>query len=388
MRALVAFDKFKDSLVSERACEIAAEAINAALPGCETDLCPLTDGGEGFARILTRAAGGTISACEATGPLGATVAASFGIVPLGKIRRGAAARLGLPQTETGGSLAIIEMASASGLALVPRGMRDPMRASSAGTGDLIRAAAAAGARAVLLGVGGSATHDLGLGALGALGVRFVGASGEALCGLVPADWGSIAGVDGRAWDEVPQILIACDVTNPLLGPNGALAVYGPQKGLRPEDAAWLEGQSARLAGMLCRHFGRPAAFESMPGAGAAGGIAFGLMAGAGATLLPGFDVVASWVDLEERLAAADLVLTGEGRFDESSMSGKGPGSIVQRALARGKQVHVFAGEVSLSREIPGLHTHAISPREMELSVALVRAPDLLRECVRRALCAR
>ncbi|MGA7725855.1 MAG: glycerate kinase, partial [Opitutaceae bacterium] len=149
MRALVAFDKFKDSLVSERACEIAAEAINAALPGCETDLCPLTDGGEGFARILTRAAGGTISACEVTGPLGATVAASFGIVPLGKIRRGAALRLGLPPTETGGTLAIIEMASASGLALVPRGMRDPMRASSAGTGDLIRAAAAAGARAIL-----------------------------------------------------------------------------------------------------------------------------------------------------------------------------------------------------------------------------------------------
>ena len=142
---------------------------------------------------------------------------------------------------------------------------------------------------------------------------------KALRSLVPADWGSIAGVDGRAWDEVPQILIACDVTNPLLGPNGALAVYGPQKGLRPEDAAWLEGQSARLAGMLCRHFGRPPALESMPGAGAAGGIAFGLMAGAGATLLPGFDVVASWVDLEERLAAARR--GHGGRVVETDLSG-------------------------------------------------------------------
>jgi glycerate 2-kinase len=204
-------------------------AINAALPGWETDLCPLTDGGEGFARILTRAAGGTISACEVTDPWGrrsprrlaSCRSAGYGAGP----PRGSAG----PKRKPGGPCD-----HRNGLGKrarpAPAGMRDPMRASSAGTGQLIRAAGAAGARAILLGVGGSATHDLGLGALGALGVEFVGASGEALCGLVPADWGSIAGDRrARAWDEVPQILIACDVENPLLGPRGAGRLRPPER---------------------------------------------------------------------------------------------------------------------------------------------------------------
>ncbi len=167
-----------------------------------------------------------------------------------------------------------------------------------------------------------------------------------------------------------------------MGRNGAAAVYGPQKGLRPEDAAFLEEQSERIARMLCGHFGRPMGLAAEPGAGAAGGIAFGLMAGAGARLLPGFDLVASWIDLDARIAAADIVFTGEGRFDETSLSGKGPGSVACRALALGKPVHVFAGQVGLARSIPGLFVHAITPAAAPLDSAMAEAPTLLSESVR------
>jgi glycerate 2-kinase len=180
-------------------------------------------------------------------------------------------------------------------------------------------------------------------------------------------------------------VIACDVENPLLGRQGALAVYGPQKGLKPADADQLEEETSRVAGMMCRCFGKPEELCSRPGSGAAGGIAFGLMAAANARLLPGFDFVSSWIDLNDRLSAADMVVTGEGRFDESSLSGKGPGTIVRRALAQGKLVHVFAGEVALAKKIPGLLTHAISPDGMPLAKALADAPALLSEAVRTAL---
>jgi glycerate kinase len=284
-----------------------------------------------------------------------------------------------------GPVAVVEMASASGLALLEPGLRDPMRASSLGTGEILRAAAGAGAGTILLGVGGSATHDLGLGAVGALGVRFSGAAGEALDPLVPADWPLLRAIGGRIPEGFPPILIACDVDNPLVGPRGALAVYGRQKGLRPGDEAALEAGTARVAELVCGQFGRPRDLVNLPGAGAAGGIAFGLMAVAGARLLPGFPLVSAWLDLDRRMDEADMVITGEGRFDDSSLSGKGPGSVARRALALGKRVHVFAGEVSLSSGVPGLITHAVTPPGMGLAEALARAPDLLSDSIRLAV---
>jgi glycerate kinase len=385
MRVLVAFDKFKDSISAQQACDLAAAAILSARGGWELDPCPLTDGGEGFAEILTRSAGGGSRRLDVTGPRGGRVAASYGIVPVERIPERARAMLGAAAARPGGAVAVVEMASASGLALLAREERDLTRASSVGTGELIRAAAAAGARAVLLGVGGSASHDLGLGALSAMGVRLEGPAGEALGAVVPADWGLLRKISGRIPEGFPPMLIACDVDNPLLGRRGALAVYGPQKGLRPADAAGLEAQTRKVASMVCGHFGRPEELSKRPGAGAAGGIAFGLMAAADATLLPGFDLVSAWIDLDDRLSAADLVVTGEGRFDESSLSGKGPGAVARRALAQGKIVHVFAGEVALARRIPGLFTHAITPPGMALADALERAPRLLTEAVELAL---
>jgi glycerate kinase len=384
MRVLVAFDKFKDSISARKACDIAAASIASAHIGCESDRCPLSDGGEGFMEILTSSAGGTETRLEVDGPRGAKVTASFGMIPISRIPPGARAWLDCAAGAPDGWIAVVEMASASGLALVDTAMRDPLKATSIGTGQLIRAASEAGARAILLGVGGSATHDLGLGALGALGIRYLGAGGSGLGPLIPGDWHLVRSIAGRLPVSMPPILIACDVDNPLLGPRGALSVYGPQKGLARAAAADLEAESARMAAMLGRHFGRADDLAATPGAGAAGGIAFGLMAAAGATLLPGFELVASWLDLDRRVAAADLVLTGEGCFDETSLSGKGPGSLVRRALAQGKAVHVFAGEVTLGKKIPGLSTHVITPSGTPLAEALAEAPAFLSEAVSRA----
>ena len=309
MRVLLAFDKFKDSLTAPQACAAAAAALRERHPDWSLDECPLADGGEGFAPILTRAAGGVPLMHEVAGPRGRPVAAGFGLVPLANIPSAARALLKIQNREPkieNPQVAVIEMAAASGLALLPDDQRDPWQTTSQGTGELIAEAARRGVAAVLLGVGGSATNDLGLGALSALGLGFADESGAPLTPPAPAHWARIQRLTGTVPAELPPIFIACDVTNPLLGPQGATAVYGPQKGLLPADLAGLEHECARLGLMLCNHCGKPDALMAAPGAGAAGGIAFGLMAAAGARLLSGFDLVSAWLDLERRIAAADL----------------------------------------------------------------------------------
>ncbi|MFZ9682530.1 MAG: glycerate kinase, partial [Cephaloticoccus sp.] len=203
---------------------------------------------------------------------------------------------------------------------------------------------------------------------------------------VPAAWDQIQKLEGRV--HAPVIRIACDVPNPLLGPQGCSAVYGPQKGLAAADLPRMETAAARLAGMLCAHTGAPESALAAPGAGAAGGIAFGFMTAAGARLLPGADFVAAWLDLETKLAATDLVITGEGRFDASSLSGKGPGALALRALALGKPVHVFAGQIAPPPNPPAaLHLHAITPAGMPLAEALTAAPQLLKQAVQTTFAA-
>jgi len=384
MRVLVACDKFKDALTAPRACAVIAATLREMRPDWSTDLCPLADGGEGFADILTRAAGGRIVSLTVTGPRGAPQTAGFGLVALDRIPAAARARLDLPApTPAGATVAVIEMATASGLALLAPEERDPWQTTTAGTGELIRAAAQQGVAAILLGVGGSATNDLGLGALDALGLRCVDRHGAPIHPPIPARWADVVRLTGRVAPDLPPIRIACDVTNPLLGARGAAAVYGPQKGLRPADLARLDGLGARLGLTLCHHCGQPDALMEAPGAGAAGGIAFGLMVGAGARLLPGADLVEAWLDLGSRVAAADLVITGEGRFDDSSLSGKGPGAVAARALTMGKRVQVFAGQVQVTQPPPGLRLHAITPPGLPLAQALKAAPDLLAAAVRQ-----
>lgn len=381
MRVLLAFDKFKDSMTAREACDLAAHAIRAKHPEWTIDRCPLADGGEGFCEILTHAADGYLTASSVSGPLGDLVQAQLGFVPVKNIPAAARnllrfsaeppARVASPAAQAMPTVAVIEMATASGLALLEPEDRNPWQTSTFGTGELMRTAAELGATGILLGVGGSATNDLGLGALAALGLEFRTTEGDRVEMPIPEEWTRIADIGGRLLPGLPPVRIACDVTNPLLGAQGATAIYGPQKGLRSQDVARLDQECARLGRMLCARLGKPDTLMAAPGAGAAGGIAFGLMAATGAELLPGSDLVSTWLDLEGRLAAADLVLTGEGRFDDSSLSGKGPGALALRALALGKTVHVLAGQSAVTTLPPGLAVHAITPAGTGLSVALL-----------------
>ena len=382
-RVLLAFDKFKDALTAQQAGEAVAAALREQQPGWTLDLAPLADGGEGFSAILTQAVKGREVTSIATGPRGGRQPAGFGVVPVSVIPAGVRAQLQLSgEANAGATVAVIEMAAISGLALLPQDQRDPWETTTCGTGELMREAAAAGAVVILLGVGGSATNDLGLGALAALGLEFTDAAGQPVHPPVPAEWSRIVRISGRVSATLPPVYIACDVTNPLLGPRGAAAVYGPQKGLRSADHARLEQETERIANLLCAHCGQPGSLKDWPGAGAAGGISFGLMAAAGARLLPGFDLVSAWLDLETKLAAADIVITGEGRFDESSLEGKGPGAVAARALALGKTVHVFAGQIAAASR-PGLTLHAITPPGTPLGQALRGAPANLAAAARR-----
>ena len=381
-RVLIAFDKFKDALTSQQACTVAATALRTIHPDWSLDLCPLTDGGEGFCETLTQATQGRIEQLKCSGPRGEPVNAPIGYITANKLPAVVRGQLGLDSITT---LAVIEMAVASGLALLPPDQRDPWQTGSFGTGQLIKAASQTGAAAILLGVGGSATNDLGFGALAALGFKFRDANGNFIEQPTPSTWDKIAGIERDTARALPPIFIACDVTNPLLGPAGATATFGPQKGLRAADFARLEAQAARLAAMLCADCGQPFTLSSLPGTGAAGGISFGLMVAFGAKLVSGFDLVSGWLDLPARVAHADLVLTGEGRFDRTSLGGKGPGSLVTVARQLGKHVHVFAGSLGPpenSPELAGVKAHAITPADLPLREALPRSAELLATAVR------
>jgi glycerate kinase len=370
MHVVLAFDKFKDALSAEEAGAVVARALRARYADWTFDVCPLTDGGEGFAEILTKAAGGKMQSVKVTGPGGAVVTARYGLVAARRIPAAALAMLNLPALPAKARIAVVEMAQASGLALLPADQRDPWRTTTRGTGQIIQAAMDAGARAIVLGVGGSATHDLGLGALSALGFQFRQSNSRILRSVAPTAWARLARVTRRRGPEIPPIRIACDVANPLLGPRGAAKIYAPQKGLRSADYLRLEHESARIAALLMKVCAAPAHLCDVPGTGAAGGLAFGLICALGAELLPGFALVAAWLKVEARLSAADIVVTGEGRFDESSFAGKGPGSIAQRALAMGKPVHVFAGRIDPLPMRAGLKLHPITPPGHGLPEAL------------------
>lgn len=380
MRVLIAFDKFKDALTAPEACAITRDAIAAKHPDWICDLCPLADGGEGFSSILTHAAGGTWHEVATIGPLRTPCDAGFGLVDLSQLPLAVQKRLDLGSISR---LAVIEMASASGIQSLTAAQRDPWQTDTTGTGQVIRAAIDAGAEAILLGVGGSATHDVGLGALTALGWTAQNADGDAQSAIHPASWSTITKLTPPSAD-LPPIRIACDVSNPLLGPRGAATVFGPQKGLTPDRLPALEAETARIAQLIGIAVNRPG-LESTPGAGAAGGIAFGFLAAAQAKLVPGFDLVEEWLDLGPKVTAADLIITGEGRFDDSSLEGKGPGSLTHRATAAGKPIKIFAGAVDVTHPPTDCEITAITPAGIDLPTALAQAAKYLAESVRKRL---
>lgn len=385
MRYLVAFDKFKDCMSAERACEVAKTAILRASPSAEVETAPLTDGGEGFCRILTRAVGGRFETVSVTGPCGEARDASVGFVNIGSLPEQVRGTLEL-DTQSG-ELAVVEMAEASGLWCVPNDRRDPWKATSRGTGEMIAYAAKRGAKGILLGIGGSATCDLGLGALEALGLGCVAGS-VSVHGIVPERWSALTDFRGEIM-PLPPIYVACDVANPLLGAAGAAAVFGPQKGLMLSDVAHMDGEMERVGRILLHHFRSDENQLLAPSGGAAGGLGFGLRAALGVPFISGIELVWQWLDMKRRVVLADVVMTGEGRFDSSSLSGKGPGEIIRRAAISGKRAVLFAGSVDRAA-IPLFDTRmgasvelcAITPECMSLADALKQGELLLADSVK------
>ena len=338
MKIVIAPDSYKESLTAlEVATEIEA-GFREILPDAEYIKLPMADGGEGTVAAMVAATGGTLVEVGVTGPLGEPVKACYGLTGDGKT-------------------AVIEMAAASGLALVAPHLRNPLGTTSYGTGELIKAALDAGVCHLIIGIGGSATNDGGAGMLQALGVKLLDQEGcEIRFGggeLAKLDCIDISCIDARL--ESCRIEAACDVNNPLTGPNGASAVFGPQKGASPEMVASLDANLIRYASIINRDLG--VLVESVPGAGAAGGMGAALLAFLGAKLRPGIEIIMEALELETYLRDADLVITGEGRIDSQTIHGKTPIGVARLAKRYGMPVIGIAG--CLATEAGVVHKHGI-----------------------------
>lgn len=328
MHILIVPDSFKGSLSSTQVGERIRDGLRSVLPQASFRLLPVADGGEGTVEAVSAAAGGTAYSVQVAGPMGNPVSAQYAVLPDGT--------------------AVLEMAQASGLPLVPLPLRDPGRATTRGTGELISAALDQGCSRILIGIGGSATNDGGAGMARALGARFLDRNGQELAegggALEGLDRIDLSGLDPRL--ARAEFLVASDVTAPLCGPQGASLVFSPQKGASPQQAARLDRCLAHYGQVLEATFHRP--LVNLPGAGAAGGLGAGLMAFCNAQLQPGIDIIFDLLHLEQEAAQADLIVTGEGRIDATSATGKLLSGVGRLARQYQKPAIAFAGAVALA----------------------------------------
>lgn len=337
-KVVLAPNALKGSCTAAAAASAMARGVARALPDAALVELPVADGGDGLAEVLSQALGGEQRQVRVSGPR---------FDPLD------AALVWSAERRT----AVIEMALASGLALLPERDQNPGATTTLGTGELMRAALDLGAERIIVGLGGSATNDGGIGMAQALGWRFLDAAGQPV-EPVGGKLADIARIDGSARDarlDTVRIDAVCDVDNPLCGPRGAAAVYGPQKGASPEEIDALDASLAHLAALIERDLGRRVA--QVPGAGAAGGLGAGLLAFANARLLPGAELVLDLVELDRHLAGADLVLTAEGQIDGQTAQGKAPAAVAAHARAQGVPCIAIAGGVGA--DIAPLHTIGI-----------------------------
>ncbi len=372
LRILIAPSGFKECLDAEQVAEAIATGIRRALPGARLLKAPLTDGGEGFSRGLVEATGGWLCPAIVTGPLGQPVASHFGFLG-----------------GDGQRTAVLEMAAAAGLRLVPPHARNPMVTTTRGVGELIRAALDAGAERLLIGCGDSGTNDGGAGMAQALGIRLlnaagieIGAGGGALLQLDRID---LSGRDPR----IPHVRIdvACNWRNVLCNPGGVSRVFGPQKGASPEMIARLEAALERYAAIVARDVGVDV--RALPGGGASGGLGAGLHALLKATLLPRYDVLVRYLDLDGLLRDADLVVTAEGGLDAQTSRGKMPAELARRAKHFGLPVIALAGTVDEDARVNyacGIDSYSsILEAPCTLSEAMDRAPLLIANAAENAL---
>jgi glycerate kinase len=365
-RILIAPDKFKGSLSAGQAAAAMQAGVLTVWPEAECVCRPVADGGEGTAEAMCQALGGEWVETVASDPLGRPVKAHYAWLP--------------------GATAVIDMSEASGLWRLRPEERNPLLTSTRGTGELMQHALQRGAHTLVVGLGGSATNDGGLGMAQALGFEFLDRAGERL-GPTPESLSALASVHApSAWyaasgrRSAPQVLGLCDVRNPLLGERGASRIFGPQKGASPEMVEQLDALLARLAEVVRRDLGQDHA--SHPGSGAAGGLGFGLLSFCGASLKPGFETLAGILQLERLIADCDLVLTGEGRIDAQTLEGKAPAGVAALARQHGRPVLAFGGSVE-----PGLAGGGggfdavipISPPGMPLVESMAKAASLLTE---------
>lgn len=372
MRIMIAPSGFKESIDAPTVADAIAAGVHRVMPEALIDTAPMVDGGEGSAAAMARSTGGTVVPVRVDGPVGPPVAAHFGI-------------LGGPGPRT----ALVEMAAAAGLRLVPCDARDPGRTSTYGVGTLIRAALDEGCRRIIVGCGDSGTCDGGAGMLQALGVELlddadtpIGRGGYEIARTARM---CLSGVDPRLADT--EIVLACNPCNILTGPKGVAAVFGPQKGADAGQVRRLSGAMDHWAALLAAHSGLD--LRTAPGSGASGGLGAGAAGVLGARLAPRFDVLLDGVDLDARLAAADLVITAEGAIDFQTPNGKVPAEVARRAKRCGKPVIALAGTIGRGAwrtHGAGIDAYAgIIAAPVDLSGAMDRAVELTTDAAERTL---
>ena len=369
MRILIAPDKFKGSLSARQVAENIALGVRDVIPDAQIEIAPVADGGEGTAEVICNARGGEWVMCRAHGPLGNPIEARY---------------VWLSENAS----AVIEMSEVAGLRALKDEVRDVLRANTFGVGEMLLDGAKRGAREIIVGLGGSVTNDGGFGMARALGFRFFDQQDNEiektadLISVVRIEAPVAAGVSparqpASASGGLPQIRIAaaCDVKNPLLGENGATRTFGPQKGATPDELEILERALTSLADTVTTELGCD--FRNNPGAGAAGGLGFGLMSFCSGELRPGFDIVADAVELEEKIRSADVVITGEGKLDRQTLEGKAPAGVALLARKFGKRVFAVVG-----RAAPDQQVRDTFDGVYELGGSIPQARELLRERAR------
>ncbi len=358
MKIIVSPDSFKGSASAKQLCGAVSAGIQKVFPEAEIQAIPLSDGGEGLMGNLVEVCGGQRFSVEVLDPLGRPVKAEYGVIH--------------------GDTAVIELAQASGLTLVSETLRNPLLTSTVGTGQLMKHALDQGIRRLVIGLGGSATNDGGAGIMEALGVRLLDSSGKAL----PRGGGALGRLQQMDVSDLDQrlaeaeIIMASDVSNPLTGSQGASYVFGPQKGASPEMLPVLDEALRHYGSMLEEVFDRPIA--ALPGTGAAGGTAASLIAFCGAKVVSGIDLFLDLVSFEERLAGADFIVTGEGKLDEQTLSGKVIDGVCKRGHAHNIPVIALCGGLALSSE-------QLTQLGVAAAFSIVRGPCALDEAVAQAL---
>jgi glycerate 2-kinase len=360
MRILIAPDKFKGTLNAREVGEAIAAGLREVLPDAKIDIVPMADGGEGTADVISQALGASWLECKAHDPLGREIEARYGWVDRNK-------------------LAVMEMSEAAGMRRLRPNELNSEIASTSGVGEMILDAATRGAQQIIIGLGGSATNDGGFGMARALGFEFFAAADAKLDGFKPSSLQELERIEKSRELKLPKIIAAVDVRNPLLGKNGATRIFGPQKAVTPDKIDKLERALTKLADVIKKQFGFD--YRNEPGAGAAGGLGFGLMSFCGAKIQPGFDVVAESVGLESKMHDVDLVITGEGSLDRQTLEGKTPAGVARLARKLGKRVYAMVGRATGDAEVrklfDGVYQNARAGMSQEENMK--HAAELLRE---------